>query len=107
MLMMYNFNVSGSMSGIQVPNGSFSYTSDAYELDYNSGSTFQYLVSLGFTAPVTVGCADIEIRTYHNYNLINTENFQMGYTKVSPTIVYCDNLIANNVFLKYLSIIAD
>ena len=102
----YNFNVSGSMTGIQVPNGSLSYTSDAYELDYLSGGTFQYLVSLTSTNNIVVGCADIEIRTYHNNNLINTENFQMGYTQVSPT-VYCDNLVANNSFLKWLSIIAD
>ena len=59
------------------------------------------------TSNPIVGCADIEIRTYHNTNLINTENFQIGYLQITPQQIFCDNLVANNQFHKQIAIIAD
>ena len=103
----YHFNAHSSPTNIQVPSGSFSYTSDTWDLNWLSGNTFHYGITLYLTTtPAVIGCSDIEIRTYHNTTLINTENFQIGYTSISP-IVYCDNLVAQNQFYKQIAIIAD
>jgi hypothetical protein len=104
----YHFYASSDGTNIQVLSGSFSYTSDTkvYTV-FPTGTSFPYNIGLSLlTSTPIVGCADIEIRTYHNTNLINTENFQIGYTQMSPPI-FCDNLVANNVFSKQISIIAD
>ena len=39
------------------------------------------------------GCADIELKTYNNGSLVDTQNFQMGLTELAPT-TYCDNTVA-------------
>jgi hypothetical protein len=103
----YHFTAHSQTTNIQVPSGSFSYTSDTWDVNYLPiGTTFHYHISLFLTSAGVIGCSDIEIRTYHNTNLINTENFQIGYTSILP-IVYCDNLVAQNQFSKQIAIIAD
>ena len=89
----------------QVLNGSLSYTSDTWTQDWISGGNLTYMIALN-TGDQIIGCADVEIRTYNNTNLINTENFQIGYSQLSPPI-FCDNLVANNSFSKTIQIVAD
>ena len=102
----YNSLFSGTGgTSFQVLNGSFSYTSDTWTQDWISGQKFPYTIALN-TGDQIVGCADVEIRTYNNTNLINTENFQIGYSQLSPPI-FCDNLVANNSFSKNIQIVAD
>ena len=102
----YNFSTSGQVTSIQVLNGSFSYTADPLELEWLVGRTFSYLISVSGGGG-DIGCADIEIRTYHNNNLIDTQNFQMGYTQLTPDLIFCDNLVASNVFIKTLDVEAN
>ena len=104
----YVFTAPGDGTVIQAPSGSFSYTSDPYEISYISGAIFHYTLSFQMiTSNPIVGCSDIEIRTYHNTNLINTENFQIGYTQITPQQIFCDHLVAQNHFSKQIAIIAD
>ena len=80
-------------------------STDNWILDWVSGNTISYNLSLSFTTQFA-GCANVEIRTYNNTNLINTENFQIGYSQLSPNI-YCDTSLANNNFNMWLTIVAD
>ena len=98
------FSGSG-VTNFQVLNGSFSYTSDTLTQYWFSGGNFAYMIALN-TGDQIIGCADVEIRTYNNTNLINTENFQIGYSQLSPPI-FCDNLVANNSFSMNIQIVAD
>ena len=103
----YSFLSGQSLTQLQVLGGSFSYTGDTWTIDWISGNTISCSVALQkMTGTQVVGCADVEIRTYNNTNLINTENFQIGYSQLSPPI-FCDNLVANNYFTKVISIVAD
>tara|TARA_B100000963_G_scaffold357385_1_gene379461 strand:+ start:689 stop:1147 length:459 start_codon:yes stop_codon:yes gene_type:complete len=102
----YTFNSGSSMTNLQVSSGgSLSYTSDMNIFEWISGNQLNHSISL-LLSTTNVGCADIEIRTYNNSNLVNTENFQIGYSQFSPN-VFCDNLVANNLFTKSISITAD
>ena len=101
----YVFLSGQSSTQLQVLNGSFSYTSDTWTIDWISGNTISCTIGLQLQNQV-VGCADVEIRTYNNTNLINTENFQVGYSQLLP-LIFCDNLVANNSFSKVISIVAD
>ena len=105
----YTFYATSDITNLQVLNGSFSYTSDTkvYTV-FPTGTSFPYTIQLQLmTSNPIVGCADIEIRTYHNTNLINIENFQIGYTQITPQQIFCDNLVAQNHFSKQIAIIAD
>tara|TARA_B100000242_G_scaffold166637_1_gene119041 strand:- start:168 stop:626 length:459 start_codon:yes stop_codon:yes gene_type:complete len=102
----YAFHSGTSMTNLQVSTGgSLSYTSDMTTLECITGTQFNHNIFLSLST-TNVGCADIEIRTYNNSNLVNTENFQIGYSQLSPNI-FCDNLVANNLFTKLISITAD
>jgi hypothetical protein len=104
----YYFGAHSSVTNIQVPSGSFSYTSDTWDVNLPIGTTFHSVIYLLLTtSPQVIGCSDIEIRTYHNTNLINTENFQIGYTQITPQAIFCNNLVAQNQFSKQIAIIAD
>ncbi len=101
----YSYYTSTSTANFQTLGGSVSHTTDNWILDWVSGNTISYNLSLSFTTQFA-GCADVEIRTYNNTNLINTENFQIGYSQLSPNI-YCDTSLANNNFNMWLTIVAD
>ena len=102
----YTFQSGTSSTNLQVSSGgSLSYTSDMTILEWITGTQLNHNIYL-ILSTTNVGCADIEIRTYNNSNLVNTENFQIGYSQLSPN-VFCDNLVANNQFTKLISITAD
>ena len=104
----YNF-ISGSQNtNLQVnTSDSFSYTSDMTILDWISGNQLSHSIYLNYIESASIiGCIDIEIKTYNNSNLVNTENFQLGYLSFSPA-EFCDNLVANNLFSKTINITAD
>jgi hypothetical protein len=109
----FTFSVLGDYTNIQVTSGNFEYTSDTWEQSQVSGLTLGYSISLIFSPDYDIygyallGCADIVVKTYNNNNLINTENFQIGYSQYSPDVIFCDNLVANNHFSKHLSIVAE
>ena len=104
----YVFSTTGDQANLQVLNGSFSYTADSYDIDLVIGQTFGYMISFIMTTTVPViGCADIEIRTYHNNSLIDTQIFQTGYTQISGPAIFCDPLVANNSFNIILDIEAN
>ena len=104
----YTFSTQGDISNsIQVLNGSFSYTSDVYDIDLPPGVSFGYIIQFVKTGEYGLGCADVEIRTYHNNNLIDTRNFQMGYSQITPSVIYCDPLVASLAFTTTLDIEAN
>ena len=105
----YNFSNPGDPSTqIQVLTGNFSYTSDTYDIETVTGHIFHYTITFQMITPAPViGCADIEIRTYHNNSLIDTQNFQTGYTQISGPAIFCDPLVANNLFQTTLDIEAN
>ena len=97
-----------SQTQIQVLTGSFSYTTDIWSVAWPIGGILPYSIQIILNSSATViGCADIEIRTYNNNDLIDTQNFQMGVTQSSPSPIYCDPLVAGNVFTKSLDVIAN
>ena len=101
----YSSMFGNSITSFQVLNGNFQYTTDTFTLNWISGEIMSIVMSLA-TADQIIGCADVEIRTYNNNNLVNTENFQIGHSQLSPPI-FCDNLVAGNSFSKTLQIVAD
>ena len=105
----YIFHTSGDPSNqFQVLTGSFSYTSDIYDINYIIGSVFHYHISFVMTTPgPVIGCADIKITTYHNNNLIDTQIFQVGYTQLTQPAIFCDPLVANNSFNVLVDIVAN
>jgi hypothetical protein len=105
---LYNFWVMGDFTSIQVDSNFITHDSDNWSLLLPTGNPIAYQYRLDFYPENdTTGCADILIKTYNNNNLINTESFQIGFYQYVPNIIYCDNLVANNIFSKSWSIIAD
>tara|TARA_B110000467_G_C18328116_1_gene490762 strand:- start:673 stop:1161 length:489 start_codon:yes stop_codon:yes gene_type:complete len=111
---VYIFQTLTGQTSIQVTAGEFEYTSQSWEQSQVSGVTLFYSLYLNFspaynstTGTQELGCADIIIKTFQNANLINTENFQIGYSQQYPDVIYCDNLVANNLFTKNLTLVAD
>jgi hypothetical protein len=102
---IYTFQTSMSNQSIQILPGNSSgiFTNDTftYETDATNGY-MPYTTNLHFT-PDIAGCADIEIQTFFNGVLFNTDSFQIGYSSFSPNIA-CDNTIANNYFIKTINL---
>jgi hypothetical protein len=105
---IFNFWHMGDFTSIQVDSNNIIYTSNNWSLLLATGNPIAYQYRLDFIPENdNTGCADILIKTYHNNNLINTESFQIGFYQYTPSIIYCDNLVANNIFSKAWTIIAD
>jgi len=101
----YTFQTSMSTQSIQILPGDSSgiFTNDifTYETDATNGY-MPYTTNLLFL-PDIAGCTDIEIQTFFNGVLFNTDNFQIGYSSFSPNVA-CDNTIANNYFMKTINL---
>lgn len=102
----YLLTTTGDQANLQVLNGSFSYTADSFDINMPIGGTFPYMIIFNMST-AAIGCADIEIRTYHNNSLIDTQNFQTGYNQITPQAIFCDPLVANNNFSITLDIEAN
>ena len=81
---------SSNWTSLQVE-GDLFFESNTVNTQVPSGSVFPYMIMLN--GGYAEGCADIELKTYNNGSLVDTQNFQMGLTEVSPP-TYCDNTVA-------------
>ena len=83
----YSLTTTGDQTNIQVSNGSFSYTSDSFDINMPIGGTFQYMIVISISIKLcniwsaySVGCSKHSLRSTWEIKITFLYNIVIGVT---------------------------